>query len=112
MNYRPLRVSKLIREELSVLVGRELEFDGALPTITEVEVDKKLDTAKVLVSVFPTSKTDAVFKVLNAARFSLQHALKKKINIKPMPKVVFIPDFGPANAAEVEKAFKKQRKMQ
>ncbi|MDO8516115.1 MAG: ribosome-binding factor A [bacterium] len=103
MNHRPLRVGKLIREELARLIVRELEFPGALVTITEVEVTKKLDTARVLVSVIPATEAPASLKTLSKAAPELQHLLLKKIQIKPMPHILFEIDHGPENAAIVEK---------
>ena len=104
MNYRPLRVGNLIREELGILLQRELEFPGALVTITEVDVSKKMDIAHVRVSVLPSPKGPEMLKILQAARGELQFKLVRKLNIKPMPQVMFDIDHGPENAAAVEKA--------
>jgi len=101
--FRSERVSKLIREQLAVIILREVEF-GALVTITEVEVDKKLEHAKVLLSVLPASKEKSVLAALTRDAGHLQHVLFKKINIKPMPRIAFALDHGLANAAKVEKA--------
>ena len=103
MKFRAERVSKLIREQLSIMLVREMEFPGAIVTITEVEVDKKLEHAKIEVSVIPSSWGDDALAALerNAGRF--QHLLLKKINIKPMPRIVFALDRGLENAATVEK---------
>jgi len=103
MDYRAERMSNLIREELSKIIARELEFDNALVTITEVEVDKKLDTAKVRVSVIPSEKAKDVFVILNLARNSLQTILFRKLNLKPVPRIQFEIDRGLENAANVEK---------
>ena len=103
MNYRPLRMAQLIRDELGKLLIREMEFDGALVTITEVLVTEKLDHAKVLVSIFPEAQADATLKILHATSGNLQHELLRKLNIKPMPRIEFHIDHGPANAAKVEK---------
>ena len=103
MKYRPQRVGKLIREELSKIVARELEFENILATITEVEVDKKLETAKTRISVWPVEKSRDVLSTLNKARNLLQTALFKKLNIRPMPRIQFEIDRGPEHAAGVEK---------
>ncbi len=103
--YRSQRVEKLIREELSKILARDFEFPGALITITEVEADKKLDHAKVLLSVIPSGKEKSALQALNKNIGQLQHALLKKINIKPMPRIAFAVDRGVANAAQVEKKF-------
>ena|SRR3989338_4156029 len=103
MNHRPDRVASLIQEELSALLVRELEFPGALVTISAVEVTKKLDFARVEVSVLPAEKETEVLKVLVAAQRELQFKLGRKLNIKPMPSLRFEIDHGIENAAVVEK---------
>ena len=102
MNFRAERVGKLIREELSKMILREVELP-ALATITEVEVDKKLEGARVKVSVLPASGEKAVLAELTARAGYFQHLLLKKINIKPMPRIFFVIDHGFENAALVEK---------
>ena len=102
MNFRSERVGKLIREELSKMILREVELP-AMVTITEVEVDKKLEGARVKVSVIPASGEKAVLAELTARAGYFQHLLLKKINIKPMPRIVFVIDHGFENAALVEK---------
>lgn len=101
--FRAQRVSKLIKEQLSEIVIREMEFRNALATITDVEIDKKMDYARVKVSVIPSEKAEAVVKELDKQAGYLQHLLLKKINIKPMPRIAFVIDRGYENAAKVEK---------
>jgi ribosome-binding factor A len=101
--FRAERVSKLIRRELSKIIEREVEFHSALVTIMEVEVDKKLERAKVGVSVIPSSAGDAALAELEKRAGALQHLLMEKVNIKPMPRIVFALDRGPENVARVEK---------
>ena len=103
MNFRNLRVANLIRDELSEIILRELEFSGALLTITEVKSDKKLEGAEVRVSVIPSQKSTEVLSELNSKAGFLQHLLNKKLNIKPMPRIRFEIDPGPEKAAKVEK---------
>ena len=103
MNFRSERVSKLVREELSKIIIREVEFGDALVTVTAVEVDKKLEHAAVSVSVIPSGRSAPALASLNKMIGRLQHLLMKKINIKPMPRISFALDHGPENAARVEK---------
>ena len=97
-----------MREELALILERDFEFPGALVTITEVVVGKKLEHADVKVSVLPEKFADAALEKLGAAAGHLQHLLLKKINIKPMPRIAFSLDRGPENAAKVEKALLKK----
>lgn len=103
MNHRPDRVASLIQHELGGLILRELEFPGALVTLSGVEVSKKLDFARVEVSVLPADKEPEVLKTLVAAQRELQFKLGRKLNIKPMPQLRFEIDHGLENAAQVEK---------
>jgi ribosome-binding factor A len=66
MNYRPLRVGQVIRDELGKLFLREVEFpEGAIATITEVDVDDKMDEAAVKISVLPSEKGPEALGILN-----------------------------------------------
>ena len=106
--YRSQRVEKLIREELSKILVREFEFPAALVTVTEVEVDKKLEHAKAMVSVIPSLSGGFALGILDKNIGMIQHMLLKKINIKPMPRISFALDRGMENAARVEKVLIKE----
>jgi ribosome-binding factor A len=106
--FRSERVSSLIREELAKLLVREVEFTKALVTITEVEVDKKLEHARVSVSVIPSSESEEALETLAKNAAHLQHLLLQRVNIKPMPRISFSLDHGPENAANVEKVLLKK----
>lgn len=103
MNFRPLRVGKLLREELSKIVNREIDPRGALITITEVVVDGKLERAIVNVSVIPSSAGEERMKELHALQGRFQHLLMKKVQIRPFPRIEFKLDRGIEDAARVEK---------
>jgi ribosome-binding factor A len=106
--HRAERVSKLIREELAKIIIKEMEFPGVLVTLTEVEIDKKMEHAKVGVSVLPEAAEEKVMRNLESRTGWLQHLLFVKINIRPMPMIAFHADRGYENAAEVEKALLKE----
>jgi ribosome-binding factor A len=106
------RVSELIRKELGELILRELEFPGAIMTILEVDVTKKLDYARVHVSVIPSNKSEEVIKILQSRQRELQGKLLRKINIRPMPELQFEIDHGAEKAAEIEKVFIEEERKQ
>ena len=105
--FRKDRVSSLIQERLSWIIVKEVEVPGALITITRVEVSKKINSAKVKVSVLPSEKALKALAVLANRAPYLEHLLLKDINIKPMPHIVFELDRGPEKAANIEKALLK-----
>jgi len=102
VNHRPSRVSKLIQHQLGLIIARELEFDKTLVTITSVDTNKKLDHSVVNVSVIPSSEQGNVLKLLDKEAPIMRHLLLKRINIKPMPKLIFKLDKGIDNATRVE----------
>lgn len=106
--FRSERVQKTIREELAKIVAREVEFPDALVTLTEVEVDKKMDRARVNVSVIPSDRGEETLASLEKRAGYLQHLLNEKMNIKPMPRIMFALDRGPEHAAQVEKTILKK----
>lgn len=101
--YRSERVSSLIQSELGKILLKEIELPGALLTITEVDVSRKLDRAAVKVSVLPSEKAESALAELKKKTGYLQHLLMVRINIKPMPQIAFEIDYGMENAAVVEK---------
>ena len=104
MSYqRYQRVTSLLQEQLNKVILREMEFAGALVTVTEVQVQKDLDYADVYVSVIPNDREQEIFKMLVEKQKYLEHVLFKKINIKPMPVIRFLLDKGLTRAAELEK---------
>ncbi len=93
--YRNLRVANLIQEELGKIILREIEFPiSTLVTITEVEVLKDLSQAKIKLGVIPPGEALKVLEILSSYRPLLQGLLLRKINIKPMPRIVFELDNG------------------
>ncbi len=101
--FRSERVGSLIQTELSKIILREMEFGNAIVTIMGVDVEKKMEHAKVRVSVLPAERAAAALHALGTNAGHLQHLLNKKMNIKPMPRILFEIDRGPENAASVEK---------
>jgi ribosome-binding factor A len=103
--HRPLRVAEVIRDELAKLILREVEFEGAIVTITEAKVMNSMDWADIFVSVLPSERAnDALHKLYDATNY-LHHLLNKKMNIRPMPRIRFKLDHGPEKAAAIEKVF-------
>jgi ribosome-binding factor A len=94
-HFRPARVSDLIIEELNNIILREIEIPDVLITINDVEVTKDLEKAAVKISVYPSEKTGQVMKILEKNCRKMQYLLMKKINIKPMPKIIFQPILSP-----------------
>ena len=103
MNHHKERLTKVFEEELSKIIAKELEFDGALPTIASIEFSENLEHVNIGFSVFPSEKAGEVLKILNENKFELRKLLGKKVKTKTMPQLDFKIDHGTENAAKVEK---------
>lgn len=103
MKYRKERLSNLIEEELSKIVVRELEFDGALVTITGVTLTEDADFANVKFSVLPSTKEKEVAKVFKENAGRLQHLLIRRLSMRSIPYIRFEYDPGLEKAQAVEK---------
>ncbi len=101
--FRKEKIGSLILEELNNILIREIEFKDALVTLTNVDISSDLEIARVGFSVIPSEKADYVLKILEKFTGRLQFWLLRKMNIRPMPKLLFKIDYGIENAARVEK---------
>lgn len=103
MKYRKERLSNIIEEELSKLIIRELEFEGALVTITGVKISDDTAFADVLFSVLPSDKAKEVSKVFERSAGHLQKLLIRKLSLRNIPYIRFEYDPGLEKAQKVEK---------
>lgn len=88
--FRNLKASSLIQDELGKIFTRDMDFEGALVTIMDVEVDEKLLHATVKLGILPYEKGPGVYLYLMRHAADLHHKLLKKMNIKPMPFLKFV----------------------
>lgn len=103
MKYRKERLSNIIEEELSKLIIRELEFEGALVTITGVKISDDTAFADVLFSVLPSDKVKEVSKTFERSAGHLQKLLIRKLSLRNIPYIRFEYDSGLEKAQKVEK---------
>ena len=87
--YRNLKMADLIEEELGKLIEREVYVEGALITITDVLITPDLLQAKVKLGIIPKAKELEAFLVVKNQLPALRHALVRKMNVKPMPRLSF-----------------------
>ena len=103
MTKRIQQVDLLIKEELSKMIVREIEFPpGVLVTVTRVETTPNLIEARVFVSVLPESKTKDILQLLKGRIYDLQQGINKKLIMRPIPKIIFIGEGKTREAARIE----------
>ena len=101
---RPEQLAELIREELSQIVGYELEDPRvATATVTDVRVSENLRDARVFVLVEGTDDEKSVaLKALTKAAPYVRRQLGLALNLKFTPELHFVRDTVEEKAARVE----------
>jgi len=89
MKHRQLRVNELVKRELSGIIGREINFEGALVSINAVDVAPDLKSANVFVSTLGAENGKGVIDKLEAHRPALQAALSRNVVLKYTPHLIF-----------------------
>jgi ribosome-binding factor A len=89
MKHRQLRVNELVKRELSAIVAREINFEGVLVSINDVDVTPDLKSAHVFVSVLGLATGASVIDKLEAHRPALQAELSRHVVLKYTPHLVF-----------------------
>jgi ribosome-binding factor A len=101
--FRTERVSSLIQQELSQVFCKELEFPSeSLVTISAVEINAKIDEAKVWISVFPFKKSGQILGLLKKRAPYFQKMLNKKLTMHFVPHISFCLDSTENRAADIE----------
>ena len=86
---RQLQVARELQKDLAEIIRSKgmAAFGGAMVSVTEVRISPDLSVAKVYVSVFPSSKAEAVMEQINensrALRGELGHVVAKQMRIVP-----------------------------
>ncbi|OQX53076.1 MAG: ribosome-binding factor A [Candidatus Omnitrophica bacterium 4484_213] len=108
MNRRIKQVNELIKQELSQIILRKIDFpEGVLVTVTRAETSPNLIQVKVFVSVIPESQGKKVLRLLNKEIFGLQQEINKRLKMRPVPKIKFIEEKQTQEAAKIEAILEK-----
>ena len=92
-----------MEHEISKIIQREIGFpDNVLVTLTHVKATANLIEAKVYISVYPEEKSGEVLKILEKEVWNIQQKINKKLNMRPVPKIIFILDKAESKAGRVE----------
>jgi ribosome-binding factor A len=100
---RVQRVNELIREQISRIILREIEFSpGILATVTRVETSSDLRDANVFISVLPEEKRSKTVDFLNRRIGFLQREINKLLRMKPLPRLNFLEEKETVQAGRIE----------
>lgn len=102
------RVNQLIREEISLLLQRELKDPRlGFVTVTEVETTKDLRSAKIFVSVLgDEAQWAASLTALTRARGFIRNWLREHLDLRTTPELDFRADRSMEHGARIQQLLK------
>lgn len=108
MSQRAERFARIVREELSIMIGEELKdprvADAGLVSVTHVQVSDDLGMARVYVSLHDGSPAaqKRLLAGLESARPFLRRELSLRLQSKKVPDLSFRLDDGEERVARVD----------
>ena len=110
---RQLRVGELVKQNLGELFIRNEakipSINSKLITVTEVRMTPDLKTARVYVIPLGGIDTSQTVKILTEYSHLVRKALSKRLDIKFLPKLVFVEDNSFEYAEKIEKIIKENK---
>lgn len=104
------KINSLLEHEISAIIQREVHFpEGAMATLTRVQTTSNLIEAKVFISCFPEDKIEKVLKALKNEVFDIQQKINKKLNMRPIPKIIFVKDITQSKAGRIEELLNQEQ---
>ena len=110
---RQLRVGELVKQSIGELFIRNEakipSINSKLITVTEVRMTPDLKTARVYVIPLGGVDTKETVKILTEYSHLVRKALSKRLDIKFLPKLIFVEDNSFEYAEKIEKIIKKNK---
>lgn len=98
------QVNELLKNELGILITREIMMEDGLITIIRVDCSPNLQHAAIYISVLPNSISGTALKNLRQHNSIFSKTLRKKLNLRTIPKLNWKIDAGERYAAEINDA--------
>lgn len=114
MKYRKLRVQDLLKEEVALIIQREVSDPGmGFITVLGAKMSEDLKDAKVYLSIYGDEvQKAATLAALKRSKNYIKLLLGKRIQLRYMPELHFIIDDTYEKAARIEEILKKEANVQ
>ena len=110
---RQLRVGELVKQNLGELFIRNEakipNINSRIITVTEVRMTPDLKTARVYVIPLGGIDSKETVKILTEYSHLVRKALSKRLDIKFLPKLIFVEDNSFEYAEKIERIIKKNK---
>jgi ribosome-binding factor A len=110
MRYRRLRVQDLLREEISLIIQRELQDPGlGFITVVDVKMSEDLKSAKVYISIYGSEEEQKhTFEALKRSKGYIKFLLGKRVKLRYIPELSFLLDDTLERTQRLEEIFRKE----
>ena len=96
-------LNAVLTKELAEAVNREVGIPGALITVSFVECDPELKSAKVYFSILPDNMAGTASRKLNASSGQIASIIKKRVKLRKFPHLEWHFDATEREASDLEK---------
>ena len=97
------RIAGNVIKEVSYILANEIkDEDIKFVTVTDCKVTNDLSFAKIYVTILNEEKKDETLKALNNASGFIRRELGDRIDIRHIPKLIFVFDESIGNAQKIE----------
>jgi|SRR3989344_2573685 len=107
MTNRIDKVNSLLEHEISKIISRDFNFPNILVTLTRVETTANLIEARAYISFLPDEKVSKILETLNKGVYEVQKKINKIVNMRPVPKIIFVADKTVSSASRIEEILNK-----
>ena len=107
--FRQERLSSLYRETISSFFEKNFKPEGALLSVTKVEIAAGLRHLKIYLSIWPDEKSGAILKYLRNLKKELRTHLGKVVKTKFTPTLELVLDESLKNQSKIEELLKKTK---
>ena len=108
---RQLKVSRQLQRDLSEIFREKgtQSFAGSMISVTSVRISPDLSVARVYISIFPSSKAEEVFNILENTGKSIRGELGKRVSkqLRIVPELVFRIDDSLDYVEKIDELLKK-----
>jgi ribosome-binding factor A len=106
MTNRIIKVDELIKKELGKIIQNDVEIaKDSLITITRVKTLPNLSQSFIYISIMGEEKK--IMDILKKKIYHIQQHLNKRLNMRPIPKIIFKLDKETEKAARIEELLEK-----
>lgn len=97
------RINELLLTELAQAINREVFLPGALLTVSFVDCDQDLKTARVGISVLPDNLAGTVLRAIKSSTPHIVSLIKPRVKLRKIPRLIWEFDPTEREAEIIEK---------